>query len=84
MSEQAVESLELFAEKAGGFLSDSLSERSDIDGSNGAGIYVDKPVAFEWMKILNSQVWVLPNWPVEYGASNEIQKNIIAKQLIGL
>ena len=69
MSEQAVENLELFAEEVRDFLSDNLSERLRIEGANCAGIYADKPVALEWLQILNNQGWAVPHWPVEYGGT---------------
>ena len=69
MSKLAEDRLELFREEVRDFLSDNLSKKLRIEGANCAGIYADKPVALEWLKILNNHGWAVPHWPVEYGGT---------------
>ena len=69
MTEQSSENLVVFEEEVRDFLSDNLSEKLRIEGANCAGIYADKPVAWEWLQVLNSQGWAVPHWPVEYGGT---------------
>ena len=69
MSEHDSADLDAFAEEVRDFLSDNLTEQLRTEGENCAGIYADKPVAFEWLQILNRKGWAVPHWPVEYGGT---------------
>ena len=69
MSDQTQENLDTFTEEVRSFLADNLTEKLRTEGENCAGIYADRPVALEWLQILNKKGWAVPHWPVEYGGT---------------
>ncbi len=51
------------------FISGQLTPELKRAGELCAGIYADKPVALEWHRILDSQGWAVPEWPIEWGGT---------------
>ena len=72
MSDQTQENLDTFTEEVRSFLADNLTEKLRTEGENCAGIYADRPVALEWLQILNKKGWAVPHWPVEYGGTGMV------------
>jgi alkylation response protein AidB-like acyl-CoA dehydrogenase len=52
------------------FLLEKLTPELQRAGKLEAGIYSDRPVAEEWLVILNQQGWAVPSWPVEWGGTD--------------
>ncbi len=61
--------LDSFAQEVRGFLDTKLTPDLKRAGKLCAGIYADRPVAQEWLGILNEQGWAVPTWPVEHGGT---------------
>lgn len=61
--------LNQFREEVRSFLSDKLTPELQRAGELEAGIYADRPVAEEWLRILNEQGWAVPGWPEEWGGT---------------
>lgn len=61
--------LAAFTDEVRQFLSDKLTPELRRAGEMCAGIYADRPVAQEWLSILNDQGWAVPAWPIEYGGT---------------
>ncbi len=61
--------LEAFAQEVRDFLDRRLTPELKRAGELCAGIYSDRPVAQEWLGILNEQGWAVPAWPVEHGGT---------------
>ncbi len=58
-----------FTDEVRTFLNENLTPELRKAGRLEAGIYADKPVAVEWLRILNQQGWAVPDWPVEWGGT---------------
>ena len=61
--------LNAFQDEVRQFLADKLTPDLKRAGQLCAGIYADRPVAQEWLSILNEQGWAVPTWPVAYGGT---------------
>lgn len=76
--------LQSFTEEVRDFLDRQLTPELKRAGKLCAGIYADRPVAQEWLGILNEQGWAVPAWPVEYGGTDWslAQHHIFHKELL--
>ncbi|MBT4160527.1 MAG: acyl-CoA dehydrogenase [Gammaproteobacteria bacterium] len=61
--------LALFSDEVRTFLDESLTPELQKAGKLEAGIYAEKPVAEEWLKILDGRGWAVPGWPEEWGGA---------------
>ncbi len=61
--------LQPFRDEVRSFLSEKLTPDLQRAGRLEAGIYADRPIAEEWLAILNKQGWAVPGWPVEWGGT---------------
>lgn len=59
-----------FREEVRTFLAENLTPDLQRAGRLEAGIYADRPIAEEWLAILNKQGWAVPGWPVEWGGTD--------------
>ncbi len=75
--------LKQFTDEVRTFINESLTPELRRAGEMCAGIYADQPVAVEWHRILNSQGWAVPAWPVEWGGTgwNVEQHAIFQREL---
>lgn len=72
-----------FRDEVRTFLDENLTEDLRRAGQLCSGIYSDRPIAEEWLKILNKKGWAVPTWPEEYGGTGWTlsQLHIFAEEL---
>lgn len=63
------QSLAQFTDEVRTFLNEHLNADLRRAGQVEAGIYADKPIAEEWLKILDAKGWAAPGWPEEWGGT---------------
>lgn len=77
--------LKQFTDEVRTFINESLTPELRRAGEMCAGIYADQPVAVEWHRILNSQGWAVPAWPVEWGGTGwDIEQHAIFQRELTL
>lgn len=65
-----MDTIEQFTDEVRTFLKDNLNADLRRAGKVEAGIYADKPIAEEWLQILDKQGWAVPGWPKEWGGTD--------------
>ncbi len=81
---EAAADLSAFNDEVRTFLDERLTPELKRAGKLCAGIYADRPVAQEWLAILNEQGWAVPTWPTEHGGTgwSLAQHHIFQRELL--